>query len=102
MFFLTLLHSERPKLFTILVFLSAIGLNSISNFSKTRCDLSLELPEVFILSGQNMFSWSIKTFYYPSRQDMVLRIIMNTFSCFSRKTYLVSPNYPNVLKYWDT
>ena len=32
---LTLLHSERPKLYAILAFLSAIGLKEISHSQKT-------------------------------------------------------------------
>ena len=33
---LTLLHSERPKLYTILAFLSAIGLNSVELFIRRK------------------------------------------------------------------
>ena len=34
---LTLLHSERPKLYTILAFLSAIGLNK--NYFELKCNI---------------------------------------------------------------
>ena len=37
---LTLLHSERPKLYTILVFLSAIGLNDIVGWQWWRVHMS--------------------------------------------------------------
>ena len=36
-FFLTLLHSERPKLYTILAFLSAKGLNIFHKESTRKC-----------------------------------------------------------------
>ena len=36
---LTLLHSERPKLYTILAFLSAIGLKQFHLFLKPLTDL---------------------------------------------------------------
>ena len=44
--YLTLLHSEWPKLYTILAFLSAIGLKSICHFRDVR---SVLLNVTFIL-----------------------------------------------------
>ena len=48
-FDLTLLHSERPKLYTILAFLGAIGLRGLSEISvlevrRVCCNIMVPLP----------------------------------------------------------
>ena len=46
----TLLHSERPKLYIILVFLSAIGLKERIFSSRTNCNLlHSERPKLYII-----------------------------------------------------
>ena len=40
---LTLLHSERPKLHTVLAFLSAVGLKNVFKLSGAKIELSLSV-----------------------------------------------------------
>ena len=53
---LTLLHSEKPKLYAILVFLSAIGLKS------AKCAVLTELPNSVVTKLPNLLM-HIKHFY---------------------------------------
>ena len=46
---LTLLHSERPKLYTILAFLSAIGLNSHSDYGADTLPLAYRYANRYII-----------------------------------------------------
>ena len=61
---LTLLHSERPKLYTVLVFLSAIGLNwnSVTYFSVIFNSLTTKKQMTKFLSAN--FSKNVKSKLY--------------------------------------
>ena len=58
--YLTLLHSEKPKLFTILAFLSAIGLNK--GHQICRYMLKLNTILAFLSAIGLMLKFLIKTF----------------------------------------
>ena len=87
---LTLLHSERPKLYTILAFMSAVGLRGCVNLPNQVCQTVNSAQENFTL---DLSGNSIST------------VKMDTFKFFTRinKNYpLLSSNIPSYLELWET
>ena len=90
---LTLLHSERPKLCTILAFLSAVGLNlfvGIKNrkFSYFTCVFATNSPTEIGLN-HNLF---------PLHFLFKVYIIMSVLFCFSCVPYVPDPENMTLLK----
>ena len=70
-FFLTLLHSERPKLYTILAFLSAIGLKC-EFLNGNRKGTDDKAPHENILLAQRTLSNHLQSCWYSKWQGVFI------------------------------